>query len=252
MRAVKKINLLITGLLIILLCFFVDSFVEDRQISSKIKDFKARGSLVYETSNRHYYAVYKKYDYEDTNSSIMRSYYSEFIGTTGDIYISNRDPLNSFITKKISKHIYIGHSAMVYDKDAKYTIETVGNKEKENNVLKMWENDWLRTPTTNYVFLRVKGMNEEKREQLINNCQYELGKPFNYTILFNNKNKFYCSDFISYIYKTIDINLNKDYFVTTGADYISDDDTYLIYFQETIYKENEQHYNIYYLTGENL
>lgn len=252
MRSAKKINILIIGLLLIFICFIFDSIIEDKQINSKVQEFKNRGILVYETSNKHYYEVKRKYEYEDTNSPILRSYGSDYFGTTGDIYISNRDPLDFFVTEKISKHIYIGHSGMVYDADAKYTIEIVGNKEKENNVLKLWENNWLRTPTNNYVFLRVKGMDNEKKEKLIANCQLEIGKPFNYTILFNNKNKFYCSDFISYIYDTIDINLNTDYFATTGADYITNDETYLIYYQETIYQNNEQHYNIYYLTGGSL
>lgn len=46
------------------------------------------------------------------------------------------------------------------------------------------------------------------------------------------------------------INLNCDYFVTTGADIINNDNTYIIYYKEKVQTYSETYYNIYYLTEE--
>lgn len=250
MRALKKVLIMFIVLMFFVIVFIVDSVSESHEINKIVQEFKDRGQLVYETDTKHYYKVTKKYDYEDTSSPILRDYNSSHIGTIGDIYISNRDPLGFFVLEYISKKIYIGHSGLVYDKDATKTIEVVGNLDKKDNVVKEWNNNWIYESSPNYIFLRVKGINEEKRKEIQAEYEKLKGQPFNYNFLCNNKNRHYCSEFVSYVYKQIGYNLNKDYYATTGADYIVDDDTYIIYYQETYIDNNIKHRNIYFLAGE--
>lgn len=250
MRALKKLLIMFIVLMFFVGVFVIDSVTESKEINKLVEEFKERGELVYETNTQHFYKVIKKYDYEDTSVPILRSYNSQKIGTTGDIYISNRDPMDFFLLEYISKRIYIGHSGLVYDKDANTTIEVVGNLSKEDNVVKVWKNNWVNETSPNYIFLRVKGMNEEKRAQFISEADSLKGQPFNYNFICKNKNKHYCSELVSYIYSKLGYNLNKDYYATTGADYIVDDDTYIIYYQETYMEGTTKHKNIYYLEGE--
>ena len=250
MRAFKKIISLLIILLLFVFIFIVDSVIESNQIKEKVHEFKERGELVYEYNNKHFYKVLKAYEYEDTSSPILREYSESKVGTTGDIHISNRDPIDFFLTEHISKYIYIGHSGMVYDENEENTVEVSGNISYEDNVVKTWKNSWLYGESPNYIFLRVKGMNDEKKTQFKEECDKLMGQSFNYNFICKINNKHYCSELVSYVYEKLGYNLNEDYYATTGADYIVDDDTYIIFYQEQFIKENKVHYNIYYLAGE--
>lgn len=250
MRALKKIMSLLIILLIFVFIFIADSVIESNQITEKVNKFKERGELVYEYGTKHFYKVLKAYDYEDTSSPILREYSGSKVGTTGDIYISNRDPLGFFLLEYISKYIYIGHSGMVYDEKAENTVEVVGNLKHEDNVVKTWKNSWLYGESPNYIFLRVKGMDDEKKVRFKEECDKLMGQSFNYNFICKNKKKHYCSELVSYVYDKLGYNLNKDYYATTGADYIINDETYIIFYQEQYVKESQIHYNIYYLAGE--
>ena len=78
---------------------------------------------------------------EVVNVEDFNNYTDLNVGTIGDIYISNRDPLGDFfITEWISKIAWIGHAGVVYNEDATKMVEIVGNDTKENNVVKIYEN----------------------------------------------------------------------------------------------------------------
>lgn len=247
----KKINITIIIILILILSlsciFLIDNIIEKREIDNQITDFKSRGVLVYQDDIYSYYRVSKKYDYEDT-SNIVESYDDKFVGTTGDIYITNRNPLPSFfVTKWISRLSYIGHCGIVYSEDASKMVEIVGNKSKEENVVRIVENEWLNIDSPNYIILRSKEINDETKESIINECNNVLGCKYNYTFIFHSKKRFYCIDLVSYIYKKIGINLNKDYFFTTGSDLVENNSTYMIYYRERYIENNKVKYNVYYL-----
>ena len=242
----KFCNLLI--IILILLCIFLfDSFIEDSAINKSIDEFKSRGVLVYEENNYSYYKISKKYDYEDC-SNIIDTYTDINIGTIGDIYISNRDPLGGFfITEWISRISWIGHAGIIYSEDGSKTLEIVGNKSKEENVVKVYDNTWMKIDSEEYLILRVKGISNKEKEEIINVSNNLMGSRYNYLFLFSSNKRFYCTDLISNIYNNLDINLNKDYLFTTGSDIASNDNTYIIYYRERYIKNNKVCYNIYYL-----
>ncbi len=251
MKLYRKLFSLIIFLLICISWFVGNSLIESIQINKSIQDFKNRGTLNYiDSSGRiYYYKVTKKYDYEDIKSPIYSLDAPNLVGTTGDICISDHDPLHGVsLMKWLSSKAWIGHSGLVYDSEGTKTIEIVGNLSKENNVISLWDNDWLSSSPSRMTVIRVKDMNDDKRAVLKEEAEKLFDKKYNYLMVFSNDNKFYCSDFVSYLYKKIDININSDYFLTTGADMISNENTYIVFYYEVIKNNNIK--NIYYLSEE--
>lgn len=245
----KAINITIIIILGLTLIFLSDGIIEKSKINQKIEDFISRSIYLYENEMYTYYKVPRKYIYEETDK-ILNSPEDKFVGTTGDIYLSNRNPINGFfLTKWISKMSYIGHGGMVYSNDGSQMIEITGNKGRKENIVKVIDNTWLTIDSPNYVILRVKDINDTKRERLVQEGNKIIGKRYNYTFI-SNKNSFYCTDMISYLFNRIDVKLNNDSFFTTGSDIITDDDTYIIYYREKIFKNDKVHYNIYYMSEE--
>lgn len=252
--SLKKINILIISILAIILLlssiFLVDNVIEKNNIDKQIEVFKSRGELIYRNDIYNYYEVRKKYDYEDT-SNIVDNYDDKNVGTIGDIYVTNRNPLPSFfVTQWLSRLSYIGHCGIVYSENGSKMVEIVGNKEREENVVKIYDNEWLDIDSPNYIILRLKDIDDNKKENIVSECNKILGCKYNYLFLFHSEKKFYCTDLISYIYKKIGINLNDDYFFTTGSDLIENESTYMIYYREKYIEDGKAKYNIYYLKEE--
>lgn len=249
-RYLNKVICLIIIIFFFFTIFVIDGYIESDNVNEQINDFKKRGQLVYQNKNTNYYKVVKQYEYEDANN-VLREYENINIGTVGDIYISDRDPAhNFFVTKWLSRQNWIGHLGMVYNKDATQMIEIVGNKSLKENVVKIWDNNWMNVSSPRYLIMRIKGINENKKSDLINESNKILGSKYNYTFLFQNNKKFYCSSVVSHIYNKIGIQLDKDRFITTGSDIITNNETYIIFYRETIYKKGNQAYNIYFLAEE--
>ena len=77
--------------------------------------------------------------------------------------------------------------------------------------------------------LRIKGINNEKRNIFTENLKNEVGKKYTYSFLIHSKNKYYCTDLVTRVAKTIDINLNYDLFISTGNDIIVSNNTFIIF-----------------------
>jgi len=249
----KTYIILMSILLLIVLfiiIFFVDNTFEKAKIDKKINDFISRGQLIYQDETFSYYKVTKKYEYEDTKK-VVNNYDDNFVGTIGDIYLSNRNPAPGFfVTKWISRLSYIGHGGVVFSDDGSQMLEIVGNKEIKNNVVKIEDNNWLTIDSPKYVILRVKDIDIDKKETIINEGNKILGCKYNYSFIFPSNKRFYCTNLISYLYKKLDINLNKDLFFTTGNDIIENENTYMIYYRQRYTRNNKVCYNIYYLSEE--
>lgn len=243
----KVINIILIILLVLMIIFLSDCIIEKNKIDNIVDEFKSRGQLVYQNDIYSYYKVEKKYEYEDT-SNILDNYSDINVGTTGDIYVTNRNPLSGFfVTKWLSRLSYIGHGGIVYSEDGSKMVEIVGNEGRENNVVKINDNTWLEIDSPNYIILRPKNITNEQKDIIQSECNKILGSRYNYFFLISSNKRFYCTDLISYIYKKVDIILNKDMFFTTGSDIIVNDDTYMIYYRERYINNKKVCYNIYYL-----
>lgn len=249
MKRLKR--MLFVTISIFLIGLLITIVFESIMTNNIIKDFKDRGVLVHTQGNQRFYLVKKAHDYEDTSRRILENYDNNNIGTKGDIYLTSRNPVNFSLTVKIlSSNIWIGHSALVINNDASQTIEITGNDVDGNNTVRIWENSWyddLIEDTKEYAVLRVKNTDEDTIDNVVASSREKLGMPYNYSIIFNTKNSFYCTDLVSRVYKENKINIDYDGLISTGADMIMSKHTYLVYYRLRVVEGNEVFYNIYYL-----
>ncbi|NLK12122.1 MAG: hypothetical protein GX312_00825, partial [Candidatus Phytoplasma sp.] len=103
-----------------------------------------------------------------------------------------------------------------------------------------------------FIGLRVKNITKEEKQLAINEAKRleEINTMYNYLFFLDTKNKYYCTDFISRIYQSINyqrndkekLSLNDDGFITSVNDLILSKDTYIFFYKETI----GNHEHIYY------
>ena len=244
----KKYKILTIILLIFVLLFIACVEFKGSQVDKVISEFVSRGELVKIENKIAYYKVTKKYDYENTEN-IIDSLDDIYIGTTGDIYVSAKDPASFFVTKYMSKNLRMGHGGIVKSEDATITIEVTGNSGRTNNIVKEYENKWFEKNNIEITVLRVKNMNEERKTKLIEWLENHYGMPYNYNFFKHYKNKFYCFDLCSEAYKSLGYELDNGYNTTLGGTMIKNEDTYIIYYKKQVRKENIN-YEVYYLSEE--
>lgn len=246
----KKFKRTIFNVLLILISIILISIIlmanENGQAVKEIDKFIERGVLIYTSEDTEYYKVSKKYDYEDIESRITDDYTSNYIGTTGDIYIVSTDWGSSFITKYICEKLRVGHCGIVYDENANTLYEIVGNQGK-NNVVKLYDNDWdYKSSFKEMSVIRVKNTNDEDKTKIKEYLDSIAGTKYNFFFLFHMKNRFYCTDLATETYKrNFKTNINN-FFISTGSSMIKDTNTYLIYYKREVNKDNIK-YEVYFL-----
>ena len=248
-----KLNTLkkIFSILIIVLVIFTIVFFSTIELSAKktdgiIDDFISRGAFYKKEGSTVYYKVSKAYDYEDTNNIIREDNFKN-VGTTGDIYITATNFSTLLITKYICKRLRCGHSGLVYSPDATSLYEIVGNKSKEENVVKEYENDWDELTSFNEtIILRVKNINAEDKERIKEHLEKISGYKYNAFVLMHAKARYYCTDLVTRCYEdALSIDIGKG-IISTGATMIENDNTYLIYYKREVNKEDTR-YEVYFL-----
>lgn len=243
----KKVVILVCIILVIFCCFlFVE--IEGYEANKCIKEFISRGEYVTTINKTEYYKVVKRYKYEDT-SNIIDDIEDKYIGTTGDIYISSKDPLDFFLTNYLSKRLRIGHGALVQSEDALTMVEVTGNDSKENNVVKEVPNEWFERKNEEITILRAKNISEENKKDIQNSLNDKCGMPYNYLFLIHAKNRYYCLDLCSRVYEEINNDIDGRTLITFGSSMIKNDNTYIIYYKKKV-KSNDINYRVYYLSEE--
>lgn len=217
-------------------------------VNKEIKTFTERGEFVCVENKIAYYKVLKKYAYEDAKN-VINDIADIYVGTTGDIYVSAKDPLDFFVTKYISKRLRIGHGAIVKSDDAKTTVEVTGNSGRDNNVVKEYDNVWFSKSNTEITVLRVKNIGEKEKSQIKDSLEKKYGMPYSYNYFKHSENKYYCFDLCSEVYKEIGYVIDKGANTTLGSTMICDDDTYIIYYKKKVNKTNIN-YEVYFLSEE--
>ena len=257
-RLLKIMNIIILVFFAVLLVFIINGSVEYNVVQKEIKEFKKRAELdfTFEEISTTFFKVNPKYDYEDASrETLTYGEYLDFIGSAGDIIITNRNPAKDIPILNLpvsyfAKYFYVGHST-VNAVNPKLTYESVGTDDGINGVRKVL-NDWLYLDfdTRHIIGLRVKDINDEMAIKVEDYCEDKMGYPYNYTFAFNRNNSYYCTDLISRAYKEAKTNINYDYLGTTGNDIILSENTYIIFYREVIIKDGKNHFNIYYLKEE--
>ena len=261
----KFIKISINTLLVIIgltLIFLINGHTEKFIINRQINEFKERAVYVGEDPNLinvHYYKVSKKYDYED-NSRNTYTTTTRIIGSKTDVIITNRNPMRGVVgldplVGYLASNFFVGHSTMNANDQGTLMYEVVGNSTtpEENAVIKS-SNDWSSylkdTQSPIIVGVRIKDTTSEQRDKMVEYASMQVGKGYNYTFLFNRENTYYCTDLISRAAKYAGLNINYDYFATTGNDMIISKNTYIFFYRDIEVVDGKNIFNVYYLENE--
>lgn len=258
-KLLKIFSMFLITIIVMFLTFVINGTIEYGKVSKQIDDFKSRGVYVTTIDDHVFYEVESMYDYEDTSKKIysyeLYKTNHNYVGTYGDIMVTSRNPMTGtsveWIVGMFSKYFYVGHATINSHVDGKYMYESEGKNQKR---VRETMNNWMylkNSPTI--IGLRVK-TDIETITHALEYCEEQIGKPYNSTFLFNRANSFYCTDLVSRSYYNSGININYDYLATTGNDMILSPNTYMIFYQETVYEGIKAWYHVYYLkdkVGEN-
>lgn len=184
-----------------------------------------------------------------TNQKVGGIYYP---GSEGDILISLYSEIGIPFVEDIISFFAGGHAGLVLGKymdsegisNELWTLEASGLREENNLAEAGNKRYWtLETNERSVIGLRVKMSNEERRS-VINRAMALIGDEYNYSFLFDTKNKSYCSDLIGKAFDVIGVNLNKDGFTTSVYDLLVSGETYITYYH---YFDTDGVQHVYYL-----
>lgn len=245
--------------------FILNGIIERGVVNNALDEYRNRGTydktIEIQGQKVDIYKVYPKYDYEDAETFVfdddLDSKY--YIGSKTDIILTTRNPLRRYPTAIVrdvadmfAHHFFIGHGTINIEDDGSKVIECVGNDE-ENNGVRIVEQQWVYTEVRYgndaqiILGLRIKNIDEKTKDEICEYLKGLEGKKYNYLLPFYSKNRYYCTDLISRALKKSNINVNYDFFYTTGNDIIVSDNTYPIFLCERI---EEGYFKIYYLCEE--
>lgn len=246
-------------LAIVILCmgivFLVNGTFEQILVQERISEFKDRGVFEKQEDDTYYYRVLPEYDYEDISRNIY-NIDSQYIGSTGDIIITNRNPMRETPLELpigfLSENYYVGHATIVSSDDGSRIYEVLGNSgNPETDTVQETQNTWVKgdmgdTPVI--IGLRIKNTTTKQRNDMIEYAKSKKGYPYNFSFLFNRSSSYYCTDLVSRAVYSAGINVNYDYLATTGNDMIVSKNVYIIFLREkTVTETGETRYNVYYL-----
>ena len=244
----KIVKWILTGILIfvffILFSFGLDSAIEHIIFYNKVADFKDKA--VYQEDISSYYTKYYKIESSDGKPGYTKVGDRFLPGSLGDIITS---PDSSFFNGlffgdmigDFAGYFVGGHASIVLDKYEDYellvseydTVEstiTTGNSPAYITDRDYWN--------TNESFDKVVGfrapLTDTELDDLLSVAVGQEGDFYNKSFTFNTKNKSYCSDLITKVYKKYGINTNKDGYWTTIWDIMATPDLDIIYYHEII------------------
>lgn len=266
-RTLKLLKRSLIILISILIVFLINGGVEFFIVQNKIENFKERAEFVGQDQFRYntfYYRVPVKYDYEDTSRNIFNQDPNKrWVGSTGDIILTNRNPMRAAESKTLAlsvgflaQNFFVGHATLNINDSGSRLIEVLGNSsDPEDNVVIETYNNWITIEealrdegeSPIIIGLRIKNTTEEQRTRMVDYAKSQIGRPYNYSFLFNRSNTYYCTDLVSRSIKSAGININYDYLATTGNDMIVSKNVYIIFIREQIIVDGEIRFNYYYL-----
>lgn len=246
MRLFKKcIKIFFISIFIVFLMFTIDTIYENINVKYQIKNFTDSGVFIQQIDDFYLYEV--EVDYELNSPSInFNEYGLPITSTPGDIFIYRESTLdenfpNILFLKYYISYYFGGHAGVIVDEFN--TIETNGAySEGDKNIVDLCENNIMYSPSNrDVVGLRVDASKEDVDKSL-NYLHNAVGKPYNYTFIFNKANSYYCTDLVARAYGKeagLPYDLDVDGIATSCNDLIISKDTCITYYM--VYNGSEKH-----------
>lgn len=215
---------------------FLNSTVENIIIKNEISEFKNKGVLDNEksTSTTKYYKVSRETWMSEKSSYIDLNGKIAYYGNSGDIVVGLESAIKGYpIISDMITFLFGGHASFVCypDKenqvDNKYHIESTlddGVTLSEGN---FWNDINYRGEV---IVLRLK-IDEEILQNVYTEMTKLLGKKYNNLYIFNTKNRYYCTDFITRSFEKFGYSLNYDGFWASVQDIIVSKLTYISFYK---------------------
>ena len=238
-------------LLFIVVTYVTAAITENIYSEILISDFKSKGVYQEDLSSDKIKIYYVESD--ETRPSVIVRNDKITPGNSGDILISLDLKLENAMIGSIVSFFAGGHAGLVLDdyqdesgsSNNNYLLESTGfGMQTDADIFdkNYWYDDRV-TPFTEVIGLRVK-TTEEERKKVLSKAMSLVGDPYNYSFIFDTKNKSYCTDLVGKAYSEIGVDLNKDKLTTSVYDLLISDETYISYYY---FKDSNGIKHIYYL-----
>lgn len=236
------LNVLIVGIM------FTVASCHNIYMTEEVKDFISKGTFECEIDGVYYYKVIDETLNEET---IQLNHDTGFLrlGKTGDFFLipqSGMDFMPMFA--EFVSYLFGGHAGMIVD-DGNYTVEAMGGSADQSYVLQ-WPTD-LHEEERTLIGMRVVGSTKEERAQAAKNAESLIGKPYNYTFVFDTQGKYYCTDLCHRVYSSefgMNYQLDDNGFHVSCQDLFRSEQTQITFVK---YNYNGNTY-IYYAYNPNL
>lgn len=219
----------------------VDAALENLQVDDQLIQFMNKGEQVSTYRDFIFYEV--EIEEELKTPSISFDVTGKpYVPTSGDIFVLRESSMNFIpLAAEFITYYFGGHAGIVYDGNT--IIETTGMdiNPDYNKVITSSVNIFYRHEEVNTIGLRVKAP-EEDIIKATNYAYSTLGTPYNYSFIFDRKDKLYCTDLISRSFGKeagLDYNLDKDGIATSCNDLVISEDTFITYYM--VYKGDVKH-----------
>ena len=211
-------------LIAIFVVFIINGVVENIIIKTKISNFKASTTFLYEDVENgiKFYGVSR----ETSASSLKKIDGKYFIGSKGDIICRQSSPYPEIpVFHQLSTFFVGGHASYIID--SKTTIE-VNGKDSEHSYVDYYSNGWFETKEC--IGLRLK--NQKIVDDVTENIKSKIGAKYNYSFILDNG--YYCTDLMSKSVCEVSRwdNIN-DLFLTTTNDLITSRNVEICYYHYT-------------------
>lgn len=239
MRNVWKwcFRIIFTIALFALISFSVESIVEQSIRLTKVHNFTKKG--VYQEDISTEDIKYYKVDLDIDKPGYTKSGSTMLPGYPGDILVTPLTYLDNDFLEQLMSFFVGGHAGICLgnyedyeiSSDFESSLETSGVRHGIDSCQVFDKFTWnLDEAYDTVIGLRPKKMTEEKRDKVLSIAMSHYGDPYNYSFTFDLKNKSYCSDLISKVYKEVGCNLNKDGYWTTVHDLIASNEIMITYY----------------------
>lgn len=232
----KILSMILACLLSFIIWATISASVENIKIDLTVKKFVEAGIFVPElsTEKNKYYQVTPERELDIPTYTLDGTMIVP--GGPGDILTTKIAAIDIPVINEGITFYVGGHAALCafpYTTDevsftSNNTLEVTGFG-SDITVGKRTKRSWFIDDYYEIMAYRVDTSLENRYQAFLNSLAY-LGQEYNYSFIFNTKNKKYCSDLVSQSFKTVGINLNPDYVATTVLDLMASPKVYLTYY----------------------
>lgn len=234
----KIISLILVALLAFVIWATLGATAENIKIDLTIKQFVDKATYISEksTDKSKYYEVKSERKLDLPSYSQING--KMYPGSPGDIICAKTAAVEIPIIYEGITYYVGGHAALCafpYESDGidfslgdSFEITGFGS-----NITATTEdsNDFYSGYYNEFMVYRVD-TSIENRFKAFNNGMGFYGQKYNYSFIFNVKNKKYCSDLIEKAYRYVNISFNYDGLATTVLDIMASPSVYLIYYSK--------------------